>query len=71
MTRDRSKLISFSKKDEGMVIFGDNKKGKIIGKSNIGNDSSTLIENVHLVDGLKHDLLTNQLCDKGFRVIFD
>ena len=72
MTGDRSKLISFSKKNGGMVTFGDNKKGKIIGKGNIGNDSSTLIENVHLVDGLKHDLLSiSQLCDKGFRVIFD
>ena len=55
-----------------MVTFGDNKKGKIIGKGNIGNDSSTLIENIHLVDGLKHDLLSiSQLCDKGCRVIFD
>jgi len=31
-----------------------------------------LIENVLLVDGLKHDLLSiSQLCDKGFRVMFD
>ena len=72
MTGDRSKLISLSKKDGGMVTFGDKKKGKMIGKGNIGNDSSTLIENVHLVDGLKNDFLSiSQLCDKRSRVIFD
>ena len=27
------------------------------------------LENVLLGDGLKHDLL--QLCDKGFKIIFD
>ena len=33
---------------------------------------SPLIENVVLVDGLKHNLLSvSQLCDKGFNVIFD
>ena len=72
MTGDQSKFVNLLRKDGGLVTFGDNKKGKIIGKGNIGNDSSTLIENVHLVDGLKHDLLSiSQLCDKGFRVIFD
>ena len=31
-----------------------------------------MIENVALVDGLKHNLLSvSQLCDKGFNVIFD
>jgi len=72
MTGDRSKFISFSRKDGGMVTFGDNKKGKIIGKGDIGNESSIFIENVLLVDGLKHDLLSvSQLCDKGFRIVFD
>ena len=72
MTGNSSKFVNLSKKDGGLVTFGDNKKGKIIGKGTIGNDSCTLIENVLLVDGLKHDLLSiSQLCDKGFRVVFD
>ena len=63
--------MNVSKKDGGLVTFGD-KKGKIIGKSIISNDSFTFIENVLLVDGLKHDLLSlSKLCDKGFRVVFD
>ena len=64
--------MNLSKKDGGLVTFGNNKKGKIIGKGTIGNDSGTLIENLLLVDGSMHDLLSiSQLCDKGFRVIFD
>ena len=62
ITGDQSKLISFLKKDGGMATFGDNNKGKIIGKDNIGNHSSTLIENVHLIDGLKHDLFSIVNC---------
>ena len=46
-------------------------KGKIIGKSIVGNDICTLIENVLLVDGLKHDLPSIIQFDKDFRVIFD
>ena len=42
MTGDLSKFISLSRKDEGMVTFGDNKKGKIIGKGDIGNECHIL-----------------------------
>ena len=60
------------KKNGGYVTFGDNAKGKIIGQGNIGNNTSSLIENVLLVDGLKHNLLSiSQLCHKGFKVIFE
>ena len=44
-------------KDGGYVTFGDNKKGKIIGIGNIGKTKFSNIENVLLVDGLKHNLL--------------
>ena len=51
--------------------FGDDSKGKIIGTGNIKIDSSPLIEDVILVDGLKHNLLSvSQFYDKGLRVIF-
>ena len=53
MTRNQSKFVNLSKKDGGLVTFGDNKKGKIIGKGTMGNDSGTLIENILFVDSLK------------------
>ena len=55
----------------GDVSFGDNSKGKIFGIGNVGNVSSTFIENVCLVENLKQNLLSiSQLCDKGYRIIF-
>ena len=54
------------------MTYGDNNKGKILGIGKIGTNPSTSIENVLLVDGLKHSLLSvSQLCDKGFLVSFD
>ena len=72
MTRDESKFAFLTKRNGGYVIFGGNAKGRIIGRDNIGNGTSFLIESVLLVDGLKHNLLSiSQLCDKGFKVIFE
>ncbi|RVW59748.1 hypothetical protein CK203_100238 [Vitis vinifera] len=72
MTGDESKFAFLTKRKRGHVTFGDNAKGRIIGQGNIGNDTSSLIESVLLVDGLKHNLLSiSQLCDKGFKVIFE
>ena len=72
MTGDESKFVFLTRRKEGYVTFGDNGKGRIIGHGSIGNNSSSLIENVLLVDGLKHNLLSiSQLCDKGFKVIFE
>ncbi|KAH9725866.1 hypothetical protein KPL70_008032 [Citrus sinensis] len=64
---------SFTKiENGGDVSFGDNSKGKILGIGNVGKVSSTLIENVCLVENLKHNLISiSQLCDKGYKVIFD
>ena len=56
----------------GTVTFGDDSKGNIIGIGNIKIGTFPLIENVVLLDGLKHNLLSiSQLCDRGFKVIFD
>ena len=73
MTGDYSKLSSFTSiKNGGTVTFGDNGKGEILGYGNVGTGSITLIENVLLVYGLKHNLLSiSQLCDKGYEVEFD
>ena len=67
MTGDKNKFTSLTLKDRGNV----NSKGKIIGIGNIGKTHSLVIEDVLLVDGLKHNLLSSsQLCDKGYNVIF-
>ena len=72
MTGDKSKLSSFTPKDGGYVTFGDDSRGKVIGVENIDNYSSSCIENVLLVDGLKHNLISiSQLCDKDYNVNFD
>ena len=55
-----------------MITFGDNGKEKFIDISNIDIIPSTYIENILLVDGLKHNLLSiSQLCDKGYKVVFE
>ena len=72
MTGDESKFAFLTKKNRGYVTFGDNTKWKIIGQVNIGNGTSSLIKSVLLVYGLKYNLLSiSQLCDKGFKVIFE
>ena len=72
MTSHKFIFASLSLKDGGYVTFEDNSKGKIIGIGNIGNDPTPIIENLLLVDRLKHNLLSiSQLFDKGNRVIFD
>ncbi len=55
-----------------MVTFDDNEKSKIIGIGNIRITPTTFIENILLVDGLKHNLLSiSQFCDKGYVVTFE
>jgi len=71
MTGDISLFIDFKAKKKGYVTFGDNNKGAILGKGSVGNPSTTTISDVHLVEGLKHNLLSiSQLCDKGYKVSF-
>ena len=73
MTGDEFKFGFLTKRNGGYVTFGDNAKGRIIEQGNIGNGTSFLIENVLLVDVLKHNYLwsISQLCDKSFKVIFE
>lgn len=58
MIGDESQFITLEAKDGRMVTFGDNSKGKIIDLGSIGITPSTFIENVFLVDGLKHNSLS-------------
>ena len=72
MIGDKTKFISLTPRNGGHVTYGDNNKGKILGIGNVGNPSSTIIENVLYVEGLRHNLLSiSQLCDKAYRIIFN
>ena len=71
MTGDKSKFLSISFKQEGHVTYGDNNKGRILGKGSIGDKDILVIHDVLYVEGLKHNLLSiSQLCDKGYQVMF-
>ena len=64
-------FLILTMKEGGNVKFGGNQTGKIIGTGTIGN-SSVSINNVWLVDGLRHNLLSiSQFCDNGYDVMFD
>ena len=57
MTGDKNLFMELKAKSGEDVTFGDNSKGHIKGIDSIGNNSSTYIENILLVSGLKHNLL--------------
>jgi len=64
-------FITLTMKEGGNVKFGGNQAGKIIGTGTISN-SSISINNVWLVDGLEHNLLSiSQFCDNGYDVMFN
>ncbi|XP_057993753.1 uncharacterized protein LOC131174439 [Hevea brasiliensis] len=73
ITGNANLILSLEKKDGGgQVTFGDNGKGKIVGKGKVGKENSPILDKVPLVDSLKHNLLSvNQLCDKGYRFVFE
>lgn len=56
MTEDPS-IFSSIVEQGGEVTFRDNGNGKILGKDCVGKTSPT-VENVYLVEGLKHNLLS-------------
>ena len=71
MSGDKDIFSNFTPQDGGLVTFGDNSKGKILGVGKVGKEPFPCIENVLLVNGLKHNLLSiSQLCDKGYKVVF-
>ena len=52
--------------------FRGNQRGKIIGSGTVGNGNLPSINNVLLVDGLMHNLLSiSQLSDNGYDIIFN
>ena len=72
MTGERHMFQELELKPGGVVGFGGNQKGKIIGSGTIGYGKSSSIRNVLLVEGLMHNLLSiNQLADNGYDVLFN
>jgi len=72
MTGNLAQFTDLKLKAERHVTFGDNNRGRILGRRNVGTKGSTLIENVLYVEGLKHNLLSiSQLCDKGYHINFE
>ena len=64
-------MLSLTALNGGSVAFGNGKSGTIVGIGNIGKTLSHSIDSVHLVDGLKHNLLSvSQLCNKNNLVLF-
>ena len=57
MTGNASLFNSIKWEEKGYVKFGDDSRGKIIAIGTIGIPTF-LIENVYLVQGLKHNLLS-------------
>jgi len=58
--------------NEGLVTYGYNNKGRILGIGTISNGTSFNIKDVLLIVGLKHNLISiSQLCDKGYKVVFE
>ena len=71
MTGEKANFLSLAATQGGSVAFSNGKSGTIMGIDKIGESLSNTIEDVYLVDGLKHNLLSvSQLCDKDNLVVF-
>ena len=58
MTGDKSNFLSLTTFDGGRVAFGNSKSGKTVDVGKISKSLSHSIDNVYLVDGLQHNLLS-------------
>ena len=71
ITGEKSNFLSLIASDGGSVAFGNGKSGTIIDIGKIGESLPHSIDNVYLLDGLQHNLLSvSQLCDKDNLVVF-
>jgi hypothetical protein len=73
MIGDKDKFLTLRKEIDGSVSFGNDDSAKIIGKGTIGiGNKNTKVENVLLVEDMKHNLLSvSQMCDQDHKVNFD
>ena len=71
MTGDSTLLTEFKERAGPSITFGDDSKGFTMGYGLISKEN-VIIDEVALVDGLKHNLLSiSQLCDKVNTVTFN
>jgi len=71
MTDEKSNFLSLTASNGGSVAFENDKSDTIVNIGKIGESLSHLIDNVYLVVGLQHNLLSvSQLCDKDNLVVF-
>ena len=71
MSGEEQLFNDVTKNDYGSVTFRDNSKARVVGICFIDFAGSTYVEQVLLIDGLKHNLLSiSQLCDEKNIIIF-
>jgi len=71
MTKNALLFIENQMKDETKITFGDKSKGQIISCGKVGKHFSTSLDTVHLVEGLKFNLLfVSQMFDKRNKFTF-
>jgi hypothetical protein len=73
MTDDKDRFLTLIKERDGSIYFGNDDSAKIIGKGTdiIGN-KNTKVENVLLLEYMKHNLLSvSQMCDQVHKVTFN
>ena len=70
ITGEKAMFFHISHENGNYVTFGDNTKGKIVGEGKVDKSLNPTIDDVLLISGLKHHLLSiGQFCDKNCRVV--
>jgi hypothetical protein len=73
MTFDEYMFLTLRKERDGSISFRNDDSTRIIRKGTIiiGN-KNTKVENVLLVEDMKHNLLSvSKMCDQGHKITFD
>lgn len=73
ITGDKDRFLTLRKERDGSVSFGNDDLAKIIGKGTVGiENKNTKVENILLVEYMKHNLLSvSQMCEQGHKITFD
>ena len=72
MSGEEQLFNNVTKQDLSSVTFGDNSRARAVGISSVGFAGTTQVEQILLIDGLKHNLLSiSQLCDEENIVTFE
>jgi hypothetical protein len=71
MKFDRDRFLTVWKEIDGSFSFGNDDSTKIIGKGIVRIwNKNTKVENVLLVEDMKHNILSvSQMCDQGHKIV--